>query len=91
MMEKHATLLNGQVVFGPVPQLTQVLVIEGVEGIIPDGKEHSTRVRTRGDINMDGYNHTRDSYPTSCVSPWMVWSLRRNDRETRAYECRTVR
>lgn len=47
MMEKHATLLNGQVVFGPVPQLTQVLVIEGVEGIIPDGKEHSTRVRTR--------------------------------------------
>lgn len=39
-MEEHAALQNGQVVFGPIPQLTQVLVIKGVERIFPDVKEN---------------------------------------------------
>lgn len=34
-MEEQAALQDGQVVFFPVPQLTQVLVIESVEGILP--------------------------------------------------------
>lgn len=33
----------------------------------------------------------RAAYPTSCVSPRMSLSLRRKDRDTKAYERRTMR
>lgn len=32
--EEHASALDAQFVFGPVPQLTQVLVVQRVEGVI---------------------------------------------------------
>lgn len=34
VVEERAAALNGEVVLGPVPQLTQVLVVQGVEGVI---------------------------------------------------------
>lgn len=33
--EEHPAVEDGEVVFGPVPQLTQVLVVHGVERIVP--------------------------------------------------------
>lgn len=33
VVEEGAAAMNGEVVFGPVPQLTQVLVVQGVEGV----------------------------------------------------------
>lgn len=32
-MEEHTTALNGEVVLGPIPQLTQVLVVQCIEGM----------------------------------------------------------
>lgn len=34
VVEECAAALNGEVVLGPVPQLAQVLVVQGVEGVI---------------------------------------------------------
>lgn len=34
VVEERAAAMNGEVVFGPVPQLTQVLVVQGVKGVI---------------------------------------------------------
>lgn len=31
VVEKHAALLDGQVVFGPVPEVTQVLIIQCIK------------------------------------------------------------
>lgn len=33
-MEKQTSLLDGQLVFGPVPQLPQILVVQCVEGVV---------------------------------------------------------
>lgn len=33
VVEEGAAALNGEVVLGPVPQLAQVLVVQGVEGV----------------------------------------------------------
>lgn len=38
VVEKHASLQNGQFVLGPVPQLPQILVVERVKGVIPGGE-----------------------------------------------------
>lgn len=35
VVEKHASLQDGQLVFGPVPELPQVLVVQGMERVIP--------------------------------------------------------
>lgn len=32
-MEERTTTLNGEVVLGPIPQLTQVLVVQRIEGV----------------------------------------------------------
>lgn len=40
--EEHAPLKDGQVVFVPVPQLTQVLVVKRVERVVPE-KVHVER------------------------------------------------
>lgn len=34
VVEECAAALNGEVVLGPVPQLAQVLVVQGVKGVI---------------------------------------------------------
>lgn len=41
VVEKHASLQDGQFVLGPVPQLPQILVVERVKRVIP-GKENIT-------------------------------------------------
>lgn len=41
VVEKHASLQDGQLVFGPVPELSQVLVVQGIERVIP-GKKKKT-------------------------------------------------
>lgn len=33
--EEHPALSDGQVVFGPFPKLSQVRVVQGIEGIVP--------------------------------------------------------
>lgn len=34
IVEECTTTLNGQVVLGPIPQLTQVLVVQRIEGVV---------------------------------------------------------
>lgn len=47
VMEKHASLQDGQLVLGPVPQLPQVLVVQSVEGVIS----------IRGNKTLHGHSH----------------------------------
>lgn len=35
VVEEHAAAHDGQVVLAPVPQLTQVLVVQRIEGVVP--------------------------------------------------------
>lgn len=44
VVEEHASLQDAQLVLGPVPELSQVLVVQGVEGVIP-GKGGQTRLK----------------------------------------------
>lgn len=43
VVEECAAALNGEVVLGPVPQLTQVLVVQGVEGVITEKRQKCKR------------------------------------------------
>lgn len=45
VVEEHTTKLDGQVVLGPIPQLTQVLVVQRMEGI--DTKRDREEIKTQ--------------------------------------------
>lgn len=96
--EEHPSLQDFQVVFGPVPQLSQVGVVQGVEGIVPERQmmrfygstspmNKSVSVSIHAIINV----RVSDTYPASRASPRMTRSLRRKERETRAYALRMLR
>lgn len=44
VVEERAAALNGEVVLGPVPQLAQVLVVQGVEGVIAVKKKKTANM-----------------------------------------------
>lgn len=44
VVEEHTTKLDGQVVLRPIPQLTQVLVVQCIEGI--DTKRNRKKLNT---------------------------------------------
>lgn len=51
VMEKHASLQDGQLVLGPVPQLPQVLVVQRVEGVIS--------IRANKALHGHSHNHNQ--------------------------------
>lgn len=55
-MEKHATLQDGELVLGPVPELPQVLVVQSIEGVI-SGEGHA---RLHEHIFHGAYNTWRE-------------------------------
>ena len=46
IVEEHAAVADGQLVLGPVPQLPEVLVVQGVEGVVPGEIEGDTHTHT---------------------------------------------
>lgn len=89
VVEERAAALNGEVVLGPVPQLAQVLVVQGVEGVKTVKKidifSGSSFFPPSGSQTARKKNNKKTvTHSESRCSPLMVWSLRRKERETRA-------
>lgn len=91
VVEERAAALNGEVVLGPVPQLTQVLVVQGVEGVITVRNGRNVKDVFRGislffPVRKTGRKEgkKKETHSESRCSPLMVCSLRRKERETRA-------
>lgn len=52
VVEERAAALNGEVVLGPVPQLAQVLVVQGVEGVETVGKRRKCKGRFQRRLSL---------------------------------------
>lgn len=92
VVEESAAALNGEVVLGPVPQLTQVLVVQGVEGVKTVKNGRNVKDIFRGIFSFfpqlekqgEKRKEKKETHSESRCSPLMVCSLRRKERETRA-------
>lgn len=83
-MEERAAALNGEVVLGPVPQLTQVLVVQGIEGVKTANMQGTFSEAVLFFPSARKEHKKKVTHSESRSSPLMVWSLRRKERETRA-------
>lgn len=86
VVEEHAAAMNCEVVFGPVPQLAHVLVVQCVEGIKTVKKRDIFRSSSFFPALPEKSikKKKRVTHSESRCSPLMVCSLRRKERETRA-------
>lgn len=92
-MEEHTTTLYGQVVLRPVPQLTQVLVVQGIEGVKTERDRGLTNKTNKQNVDYTVFllfkciwpeKREKRTYSVSRWSPLMMCSLRRKERETSA-------
>ena len=66
VVEEHGAVQDGQVVLGPVPQLVQVLVVQGKEGEVPGGQSRRidyNQSHTLTDIYPITLTHTHTHIP----------------------------
>lgn len=76
VVEKHAPLQDGELVFGPVPELPQVLVVQGVKGVIPRKKNEDCmniffmihRGRFLSDMSRKVFQYSHSTICIMCLS-----------------------